>query len=165
MLFLPTACGYRFPNQPQPNIQTSTDSTLQNSLLHITGSGSNDNPRLTFLLREKLQTQLGLNRHLTQKTEGVPILEIQLQPVERTLLSEDHSGRANQYRIVIRAKPILKGSKNAPLYPLIQASTSYYEPRISASVQATRMRAETEAMERLADALTAVLSSDFQPKP
>ena len=159
LAWLPTGCGYQFPGSA-----IQSDDRWKNSTLHVTGPGAEAQPQLAFLLRDHLQTRLGLHGPASGQEKGV-VLKIVLEPVERTLITEDRSGRANRYRLTIHARPIVEGDKNAPTFPRIQGVSTYYEPYISTSVQATQKRAETEAMEQLADTLVALLSSRFQPTP
>lgn len=155
-------CGYYFPGG-----HTQAKDTWKNCVLRITGEGTDTNSQLKFLLRDRLQTRLGLSGQEPQVGESsqdkVVILKIELEPVVHSLVAEDRYGRADQYRITVRARPIVEGRQGAPTYPVVLASATYYEPYVSTSVQATRKRAEAEALERLADSLVAILSSDFQP--
>ena len=161
LVWMLTACGYRFPTST-----VQVDTPLKNSLLQITGEGTLNNPQLTFVLRDRLQTRLGL---LTQSsgasTEGKStVLNIVLEPMIHTLVAEDSTGRSDQYRVTVRARPVVEGGKDRPSYPIVVGAASYYEPYISTSVPATRKRAEAEAMERLADTLVAILRSGLSDK-
>ena len=153
-------CGYHFPGS-----RVQVDDSLKNSTLKITGKGATASPQLTFLLRDTLRTRLGLTGEKTKngKKKQTTVLRIVLEPMKHTLVAEDRSGRANQYRVTVRAKPIVVGLQNGPTYASVQGVASYYEPIISTSVQATRNRAEEEALEQLAATLVAVLSGGFQP--
>lgn len=155
----PAGCGYQLAGSP-----TQADNRWHKSTLHVTGAGAEAHPQLAFLLRDHLQARLGFNGP-TGGQEKTTVLKIVLERVERSLVTEDRTGRANRFRLTIRAKPIVEGDKSAPRYPHVQGVSTYYEPYISTSVQATQKRAETEAMEQLADTLVALLSSPFQPTP
>lgn len=137
----------------------------KNATLEIVTQGEDKNKGPTFLLHDRLQTRLGLSR---QKQPANPqdkrtVLKILLEPIVHALVAEDRSGRADQHRVTIRARPVIEGIKDAPTYPVIKSSSTYYEPRISTSVEATRKRAEAEALERLTDTLIAMLKVGFEP--
>ena len=161
LVWMLTGCGYRFPSST-----VQVDTPLKNSLLQITGEGAHSNPQLTFMLRDRLQTRLGLREKDSgsRNGEGSTILNIVLGAFSHTLVAEDSTGRSDQYRVMVRAQPIIKGGQDIPSYPVVESSASYYEPHISTSVPATRKRAEAEAMERLADTLVAILSSGLSDK-
>ncbi|MEO5339220.1 MAG: LPS assembly lipoprotein LptE [Magnetococcus sp. MYC-9] len=156
LAWLPAACGYHFPGStPQ------TESRWQNATLHIVGKGAEQKPQLTFMLRDRLQARLGFNGAVGGTSPGL-VVKLFLDPMERSLITEDRAGRANLFRMTLRARPVAEGEKGLPAYPVVHGTASYYEPYISTSVQATQQRAETEAMEQLADTLVAVLSTPFQ---
>ncbi|MEO5352989.1 MAG: LPS assembly lipoprotein LptE [Magnetococcus sp. XQGC-1] len=156
---LPAGCGYQFSGSA-----LQSDARWNNSTLQIIGPGAEAQPQLAYLLRDHLQARLGLQGAATGQEKG-KLLKIVLERVERVLITEDRAGRANRYRVTIHAKPIVEGETGAPTFPRLQGTSTYYEPYISTSVQATQKRAETEAMEQLADTLVALLSSRFQPTP
>ncbi|MEO5363652.1 MAG: LPS assembly lipoprotein LptE [Magnetococcus sp. DMHC-8] len=154
---LSAACGYHFPGD-----QTRTDERWKNATLQIVGKGADDKPQLAFFLRDRLQARLGLQGPGDGQPPG-KTLKITLTPVRRALLTEDRSGRANLYQVAIQAHLTVAGEPGLPTYPVVQGAATYYEPYISTSVQATQRRAETEAMEQLADTLVALLGNSWQP--
>ncbi|MBF0402211.1 MAG: hypothetical protein HQL90_15780 [Magnetococcales bacterium] len=154
MVWLP-ACGYHFPGSVE-----RVESRWQNARLQIVGPGATEQPQLAFVLRDRLQARLGFEGVADGQGSGVT-LKINLGLMERQLVTEDRTGRANLFRLTIRAKPVAEGGEGLPKYPLVHGTASYYEPFISTSVQATQKRAETEATEQLADTLVAVLSASF----
>ncbi|MBF0182910.1 MAG: hypothetical protein HQM06_00770 [Magnetococcales bacterium] len=160
VLFLLAGCGYRFPGaDAQP------DGRWRNSTLQISGKGAEQNPQLVYFLRERLQTHLGLQGAAAGQ-EKVSTIKLSLGLVERALVTEDQAGRANLVRISISARLNIEGVADAPAFPsVVTGTTTYYEPFISTAVQATRKRAETEAVEQLADTLIALLSSSWPDKP
>lgn len=159
--FLAGCGGYHFPGS-----QVQAHPLLQESLLKISGKGAKANPQITFLLRDRLQTRLGLTGQARPTADGGKkqrILKIILEPMAHALVAEDRAGRADQYRVTVRAQPFVEGGEDVPTFPVVQGTASYYEAYVSTSVQATRKRAEAEAMERLADTLVAILSGEFEP--
>ena len=155
LAWLPAACGYHFPGE-----HLESRKAWRGTVLEVGGEGARNDPRLAHTLRENLIRRLGLDRERSGAADQAT-LRLNLSATERTLLLEDRSGRADQYRVVIAAQPELIGRQGAPGYPLVQGTASYYEPRSGASVQATRIRAENEALNELTDALSAVLAGDF----
>lgn len=155
LAWLPAACGYHFPGS-----QVQTNAQWKNSTLQIIGQGAEQNPQLAYLLRDRLQTRLGLHGPAPGQTDGV-VLKIILQPMQRTLVTEDRTGRANLFRLTLQAKPVAEGSTGLPTYPTVHGTSTYYEPFVSTSVQATQQRAEKETMEQLADTLVALLNTPF----
>lgn len=155
-----SACGYYFPGS-----STQAGNIWKDSVLRVTGVGVENNPQLIFLLRDRLKTRLGLRGQEPKvgSQEKKIILKVLLEPVVHSLVAEDRSGRADQYRVTARAQLFVEGRENMLNYPVIRGTASYYEPHISTSVYTTRKRAEAEALERLADSLVAILSSGFQP--
>lgn len=150
-----TACGYAFPGS-----QTQVHDRWKNGRVQVLGQGAEQNPPLAFVLRDRLQARLGLQGGGDGQKEGL-LLKILLQPMQRTLVTEDHAGRANLFRITLQAKPVVEGNTELPSYPTVQGTATYYEPFVSTSVQATQTRAEREAMEQLANTLVAVLNTPF----
>ncbi len=148
---LPAGCGYHFPGA------LFSQESWENTILKVTGQGATDDPRLAHILREKLIQRLGFSRKSTASPQQATLF-IRLSPTKRSLLLEDRSGRADQYRVIIEAQPQVAGRKEAPKYPLVKGIASYYEPRSGASIQATRNRAENEALDELIDSLSAVLT-------
>ena len=153
------ACGYRFPGD-----LAETDGRWKNATVQIAGKGAEARPQLAYFLRDRLQARLGLNGPTAGQEKAV-VLKIILEPVRRALITEDSTGRANLYGVTVSARLVVEGEKGLPTYPTVRGAATYYEPTISTSVQATQKRAETEAMEQLADTLVALLSSSFQPSP
>ncbi len=155
LTLLPAGCGYHFPGSRQ-----ATRQTWEGTILKVNGRGAVEDPRLAHILREKLIQRLGLSRQTTANP-GQTTLHIGLSSIQRSLLLEDRTGRADQYRVTIEAQPHLTGRKAPTKYPLVKGIASYYEPRSGASIQATRNRAENEALNELVDSLSAVLAGDF----
>ncbi|WP_193771249.1 LPS assembly lipoprotein LptE [Candidatus Magnetaquicoccus inordinatus] len=160
LLFLP-ACGYRLPG----SAVEQAESRWQNSSLQISGKGAEQNPQLVYFLRERLQARLGLQGAVSGQEKETTV-KITLSTIERALVTEDRSGRANLFRISVNARLHIEGDSQAPKFPsAIHGSATYYEPFISTAVQATRKRAETEAVEQLADTLITLLSSTWPDHP
>ena len=166
-----TACGYRFPGD-----RSVTAAAWKNTVLRVEGEGARQDPRLAFILGERLNSRLGIPAaraedqganqggtpdNTKSKTQGSDVLRIMLDAPRRDLISEDQGGRADQYRVVIQARPVVAGRENAPRFPAIKGTAFYYEPRAGASIQTIRMRAESEALDQLTDGLAAVLAGDF----
>jgi outer membrane lipopolysaccharide assembly protein LptE/RlpB len=153
-------CGYRLPGaDAQP------DGRWKNSTLQITGKGAEQSPALVYLLRERLQAHLGLQGAQAGQ-EKTSTITLNLSTIERTLVTEDRTGRANLFRMTVSARLSIEGDARAGKFPsAIHGSTTYYEPFISTAVQSTRKRAETEAVEQMADTLITLLSSSWSDTP
>ncbi|MBF0418268.1 MAG: hypothetical protein HQL86_08475 [Magnetococcales bacterium] len=169
-LALLAGCGYRFPGDVVTSEQgrwTQTvliveDVTQIKDKLKVK---SRSDAVLTRILHENLNTRMGPFATVSS-AEVSKRLRVQLEAVNRDLVLEDSSGRANQYRVQITAHPILEmdGKPLVPGYPAVKGSATYHEPSSGTASHAARIRAETEAMNQLADALVALLAEDFQPK-
>lgn len=150
-------CGYHFPGS-----QVSLTKEWQNSVVQVTGDGVKANPQWGYMLRDKIESRLGISGGgAGQGDEQVTTLNIILEPQEHTLVVEDRYGRGDQYRVFFRAKPVIEGVKGAPTYAMVESSATYYEPSVSTYVHATRRRAESEALQQLADSLVAILGGEF----
>ncbi|MBF0294159.1 MAG: hypothetical protein HQL96_03140 [Magnetococcales bacterium] len=176
-------CGYRFPGER--GAETSSGRWAQ-TVLTVEGVKPKSQHRkdseslalfqeaglqrqdavLTRILDNILTTRMGPFAQATSAKEARR-LRVQLDAVTRDLILEDRSGRANQYRITITARPILEenGKTIEPGYPLVKGVATYYEPASGTASQAARLRAQTEAMNQLADSLVALLAGDFAPGP
>ncbi|MBF0126015.1 MAG: hypothetical protein HQM02_02285 [Magnetococcales bacterium] len=158
-------CGYRFPADRNANDQHGRWAQT-----HLTVEGVKTTLRsdavLTRILDNILTTRMGPFASSPALKEARR-LRVRLDTVNRDLILEDSSGRANQYRMTITAQPMLEmdGKVTEPGYPSVKGVATYYEPASGTASQAARIRAETEAMNQLADALVAVLAEDFQPGP
>ncbi|MBF0380719.1 MAG: hypothetical protein HQL69_06865 [Magnetococcales bacterium] len=151
--FFINGCGYRFPGDPQKHA-----AIWQGTTLKISGEGKKQYPVLAKKLQIKLANRLGMSDKSSDNSKSSTLI-IDLNPPDRTLILEDEDGRADQYRITITAKPILKGFTKAPNYPTVKGSTTYYELRASATTQTARISAQTEALQSLSEALVAVITS------
>ncbi|MBF0163324.1 MAG: hypothetical protein HQL97_13055 [Magnetococcales bacterium] len=173
-LSLLAGCGYRFPGErlssAEPGRWTKTVLVVEDvSQLKERDKikvKSRADAVLTRILHENLSTRMGPFASGSSSAEGSKRLRVQLEAVNRDLVLEDSSGRANQYRVMFTAHPILEvdGKPQEPGYPAVKGAATYYEPSSGTASHAARMRAETEAMNQLADALVALLAEDFQPK-
>ncbi|WP_420906543.1 hypothetical protein [Candidatus Magnetaquiglobus chichijimensis] len=173
-LSLLAGCGYRFPGERLAN--TEQGRWTRTVLVVEDVSPAKDKEKLkvksrsdavlTRILHENLTTRMGPFAAGSSSAEGSKRLRVQLDAVSRDLVLEDSSGRANQYRVMITAHPVLEvdGKPSEPGYPSVKGVATYYEPSSGTASHAARMRAETEAMNQLADALVALLAEDFQPK-
>ncbi|MBF0273205.1 MAG: hypothetical protein HQL98_14235 [Magnetococcales bacterium] len=165
LLLLVSGCGYRFPADRMSDNQEH--GRWGKTVLTVEGvqKGVRADAVLTRLLDEILVTRMGpfaTGRSVTDPRR----LRVRLNAITRDLILEDSSGRANQYRVTITARPELEvdGKPQKPGYPLVKGMATYYEPSSGTASRAARMRAETEAMNQLADSLVAVLAEDFQPR-
>ena len=155
--FVTAGCGYRFPGDP-----VARAAVWKNTSIKIEGAGKKQHPILAQILKEKLTQKLGISQDSSSATNNSATLHIELKQPERELILEDREGRADQYQITITAKPSISGRQNAPNYPTVSGRTTYYELRASATSQTAKNSAQTEALNSLADALVAVLSSQYR---
>jgi outer membrane lipopolysaccharide assembly protein LptE/RlpB len=154
---LMSGCGYHFPGDTLERSAMWKDTTLK-----IGGDGNKQLPVMAQVLKGKLADRLGISaKNMTASDEG-KILHIDLSLPERILILEDANGRSDQYQITITAKPKLTGRDDVPEYPTVKGQTTYHELRASATAQSAKISAQNEALNNLADALVAVLSSKFQ---
>ncbi|MBF0191040.1 MAG: hypothetical protein HQL99_07800 [Magnetococcales bacterium] len=163
MVWLLSGCGYRFPAERMNNQEHGR---WEQTVLTVEGvhNGVRADAVLTRMLDEILVTRMGPFATARSATDPRR-LRVRLDAVNRDLILEDSSGRANQYRVTITARPELEvdGKPRKPGYPLVKGVATYYEPSSGTASRAARMRAETEAMHQLADSLVALLAADFQP--
>ncbi|MBF0213726.1 MAG: hypothetical protein HQM00_09215 [Magnetococcales bacterium] len=156
-------CGYRFPAERVAVHQGHWNKTV----LTVEGvpGGVRGDAVLTRMLDEILVTRMGPFAP-ARSAEDPRRLRVQMEAVNRDLILEDSAGRANQYRVTITARPVLElsGKAQEPAYPLVKGMATYYEPSSGTASRASRLRAETEAMDQLADALIALLAEDFKPR-
>lgn len=158
-----TGCGYRFPAD---RLTTAEHGRWNATVLTVEGvkTGLRSDAVLTRILNENLTVRMGPFAP-GRSIDDPRRLRVRLEAVTRDLILEDSSGRANQYRVTITAQPILEleGKVQVPGYPFVKGVATYYEPSSGTASRAARIRAETEAMNQLADALVAVLAEDFKP--
>ncbi|MBF0127678.1 MAG: hypothetical protein HQM02_10765 [Magnetococcales bacterium] len=157
-------CGYRFPAE---RTISSEHGRWTQTVLTVEGvkSGLRSDAVLTRILDEILVTRMGPFAP-ARSADDPRRLRVTLDEVKRDLILEDNSGRANQYRVTITAQPVLEleGKPRVPGYAMVKGMATYYEPASGTASRAARIRAETEAMNQLADSLVAVLAADFQPE-
>ncbi|MBF0165489.1 MAG: hypothetical protein HQM01_13495 [Magnetococcales bacterium] len=163
LLLVISGCGYRFPAD---RIATQEHNRWEKTVLTVEGVKNelHADTLLTRMLNELLTTRMGPFAQARSATDPKR-LRIRLNAVNRELILEDKSGRANQYRITLTAQPIQEqdGKPAEPAYPQAKGVATYYEPSSGTASRAARMRAETEALHQLADALVALLAEDLQP--
>ncbi|MBF0180492.1 MAG: hypothetical protein HQM03_10765 [Magnetococcales bacterium] len=177
-----SGCGYRFPGERGPEagsgrwaqtaltvegVKSTPHRKDTEALTRFQEAGlQRQDAVLTRILDNILTTRMGPFAPATSSQEARR-LRVQLDAVTRDLILEDRSGRANQYRITITARPILEENGKAvePGYPLVKGVATYYEPASGTASQAARLRAQTEAMNQLADSLVALLAGDFALAP
>ncbi len=158
-----TGCGYRFPAERST---TSEHGRWTQTVLTVEGvkTGLRSDAVLTRILNQNLTTRMGPFAP-SHSSKDPKRLKVRLDAVNRDLILEDSTGRANQYRVTITAQPTLEinGKAQTPNYPTVKGVATYYEPTSGTASRAARIRAETEAMNQLADALVAILADNFQP--
>lgn len=89
------------------------------------------------------------------------MLHLEMMPVRRILQVETSRGRAEQYRVIVEAKPVVRrDGRTLSEYPVVKGESTYYEQRTGTENQAIRMQAESEAMEQMADNLAALLKDE-----
>ncbi|NGZ07352.1 MAG: hypothetical protein G8237_13465 [Magnetococcales bacterium] len=157
-------CGYQFPAERLAESQTASHWT--HTLLNVENSpgGPRMEATLARVLEERLRTRLGPFAS-TRTSETTQRLTVHLDSVQRELLLEDRSGRANQYRITLTARPVVEqdGKPRSPAYPAIKGVATYYESNSGTATQAARNQAENEALGQLTEALISLLAYDSSP--
>ncbi|OSM00139.1 LPS assembly lipoprotein LptE [Magnetofaba australis] len=157
LLTLPLAgCfGYHFPGSPSARLPED----LQGAVARIAGPGATAHPRLARQLQERIINRLGLP---WSRSDGNNlILTIHMEPLQRDLRLENQAGRADHYRVTASAHAALAQPGAAPskTWPSVRGSATYYELNVATANQVAREQAENEAMDQLADALVAMLST------
>ncbi|MBF0137935.1 MAG: hypothetical protein HQL65_17020 [Magnetococcales bacterium] len=154
LIVLVQGCGYRFSGDESGSIPA-----LRHARIRVEGAGAWHDPLMARLLRQNLETRLGIEPVSGERPE----LVVRLDPVERIMHLEDRSGRADQYRITVQAQPqlIVGGKPVVPGYPLVKGVVVYNELRAVTASQSAREQAVSEALNQLTEELTAVMIGSF----
>ncbi|MBF0109220.1 MAG: hypothetical protein HQL76_08600 [Magnetococcales bacterium] len=152
-LLVVSGCGYRFSGDEVALGQRWADVTLR-----VEGPGVEENPVLAQNLKDRVRARLAIPAHSAKPSRAT--LRLQLDPTSRQRILEDASGRADQFEMTIRVRPLLEEPSGTRSLPVVVGSARFYEPKAGATTDAVRIRAEKEALEQVVDSLGALLSTD-----
>ncbi|MBF0370183.1 MAG: hypothetical protein HQL52_12070 [Magnetococcales bacterium] len=147
-----SACGYRFPGEaPVSGI----------SGVQVGGAGSDSAPLLARQLKRKLERRLRLSATQPGDTEGA-ILHLNLEMPDQSVIVQEQSGRADQYRVTLRAQPRLASEKKSGKnhFPVVSGTATFYDLSAGTTSRAAQIQAQSEALDQLADAVVAVVSEN-----
>lgn len=148
------ACGYRFSGDTQQLGQQWANVTIK-----VEGAGAEDNPVLAQQIKDRLRSLLAIPDHPTTDSKTNGTLRIQLEPTNRIRVLEDASGRADQFELTIKIRPVLENSTKTHAFPIITGAAKYYEPKAGASTIAIRAKTEKEALDQVIESLAAILEA------
>nr|CRH07190.1 Conserved protein of unknown function [Candidatus Magnetococcus massalia] len=153
LLLLAGCNGYHFTYMPEFG-----GDPLPPAKVKVIGVGAQEQPRLARLLEEQMQMRMGGNE-VRQAKASTTVLEVLLQPLKRTLRLQEKSGRSDQYRITVTARPVwlMHGKIANPTLPKVEARVNYYEMEAATTNQEAQDRAREEVINQLVENLTTIL--------
>ncbi|MBF0590374.1 MAG: hypothetical protein HQL53_14730 [Magnetococcales bacterium] len=153
-----SACGYRFPGE-----KPAVPSGFENASVRIVGQGKSTDPLLARMLRERLETRLGVGQGaVSSDADAGALIRVEMEPVNKVLILEDRQGRAKQYQVIVQAQPTLVPGNDAtpPVkYASVNGEASYFELRSVTASRTSQYQAEQEALDQLVDALVALIAA------
>ncbi|MGN7612160.1 hypothetical protein ACQZV8_08770 [Magnetococcales bacterium HHB-1] len=120
VLFTLTACGYHFPGEQS----AAFTGKLLNARIQISGPGAKKHPLLASILKENVETHLGITPN--QSRNASQVIAIYLQEITHTEVLENRQGLAEQYKVQISASVQMQQSdrkKTAPEKVVSKATT------------------------------------------
>jgi hypothetical protein len=161
-------CGYHVPGETDHPVALASDGGVRARGMPrvvVDGEGATAHPLLARMLRDalvdRLRPTVASRSHTAADTEEVPPVTVRvlLRLPDRTVQVQEKRRGTNQYRITLRARPLLMvhGTPQQPELPEVTGWATYYGMRVPTSSQASQAQAEVEAMHRLADSLAALL--------
>lgn len=149
-------CGYHFPGDAP-----TTTLKWQQATIQVESTDRFNDPAMAEKLRNLLNHKLGVTG---RESSGGHRLQVQLFNRTDQVVTVSRAGKTGKNQLMIEALPILirDGTPVKPPLTRVMGSAFYEEGPLSPlQIRSNRVSAEAEAMERLADALVALVTTEL----